>query len=98
MQSKKSSSRRMCMTFILSTPTNKKGKITWKVRVLFAFVKTISPSESRVLNWRQSTKTKWNMQKLKREVPPLHVRTLRKCSLKIQSLMYLTPRAQSPHS
>lgn len=69
MQSKKSSSRRVCMTFILSMPTNRKGKIKRKVRVLSSFVRKISPSGSRVLNSRQSTKAKCDAQKLKREVP-----------------------------
>jgi len=65
MQSKKSSSRRMCMTFILSMPTNRKGRIKRKVKVLSSFVRKISPSGSRVLNWRQSTKAKSDVQKLK---------------------------------
>ena len=73
MQSKKSSSRRMSMTFILSMPTNRKGKIKRKVRVLSSFVRKISPSGSRVLNSRQGTKAKCDVQKIKREVPQLHV-------------------------
>ena len=60
------------MTFILSMPTNRKGKIKRKVRVLSSFVGKISRSGSRVLNWRQSTKAKCDVQKLKREVPRLH--------------------------
>lgn len=72
MQSKKSSSRRMCMTFILSMPTNRKGKVKRKVRVLSFFVKKISPSGSRVLNCRQSTKANCDVQKLKREVHQFH--------------------------
>lgn len=50
MQSKKSSSRRMCMTFILSMPTNRKGKLKRKVRVLSSVVRKISLSGSRVLH------------------------------------------------